>query len=67
MAEIIAYVTSFTPLAPGDIIATGTPGGVGFKREPALYMKDGDLIEVIIQKVGHLENHVEDEDDEMDA
>ena len=67
VAEIIAYVTSFTPLAPGDIIATGTPGGVGFKREPALYMKDGDLIEVIIQKVGHLENHVEDEDDEMDA
>lgn len=56
--KIIAYVTAFTPLEPGDVIATGTPGGVGTKRNPPVYMKDGDLIEIEIEKVGLLSNIV---------
>jgi len=59
--EIIAYVSSFTPLAPGDVIATGTPSGVGFTREPPIFMKAGDTIEVLIDGVGHLINVVKDE------
>ena len=61
--HIIEYVTAFTPLSPGDVIATGTPGGVGFKREPPLYMKPGDVVEVTIERVGHLVNDVRDESD----
>lgn len=59
--DIIAYVSSFTRLSPGDVIATGTPGGVGAKREPPLFMKAGDVIEVEIDRVGHLVNEVVDE------
>ncbi|SEE71601.1 2-keto-4-pentenoate hydratase/2-oxohepta-3-ene-1,7-dioic acid hydratase (catechol pathway) [Rhizobiales bacterium GAS188] len=55
---IIAYVSGFTRLAPGDVIATGTPGGVGFKREPQLFMKAGDVVEVTIAGIGHLRNEV---------
>lgn len=56
--KIIAYVTTFTPLQPGDVIATGTPGGVGTKRNPPVYMKDGDIIEIEIEKIGILSNPV---------
>jgi 2-keto-4-pentenoate hydratase/2-oxohepta-3-ene-1,7-dioic acid hydratase in catechol pathway len=56
--KIIAYVTTFTPLQPGDVIATGTPGGVGTKRNPPVYMKDGDIIEIEIEKIGTLSNPV---------
>ncbi|WP_341703858.1 fumarylacetoacetate hydrolase family protein [Ferrovibrio sp.] len=56
--KIIKYVTAFIPLEPGDVIATGTPGGVGTKRNPPVYMKDGDLIEIEIEKVGLLSNPV---------
>ncbi|CAM8644991.1 MhpD 2-keto-4-pentenoate hydratase/2-oxohepta-3-ene-1,7-dioic acid hydratase (catechol pathway) [Comamonadaceae bacterium] len=58
---IIAYVSSFTNLNPGDVIATGTPGGVGDRREPPLYMKAGDVIEVEITGLGTLRNVVVDE------
>ena len=58
---LIAYITSFTKLEPGDVIATGTPGGVGFTRQPPLFMKPGDVIEVQIDRVGHLRNTVADE------
>lgn len=58
---IIEYVSAFTRLRPGDVIATGTPGGVGDRREPPLYMKSGDVIEVDIDRVGCLKNVVEDE------
>lgn len=58
---IIEYISGFTPLSPGDVIATGTPGGVGDKREPALYMKAGDVIEVEITGLGTLRNTVCDE------
>lgn len=56
--KIIKYVTAFIPLEPGDVIATGTPGGVGTKRNPPVYMKDGDIIEIEIAKVGLLRNPV---------
>ncbi|UAK22868.1 fumarylacetoacetate hydrolase family protein [Sphingomonas nostoxanthinifaciens] len=61
IAKIIAYVSAFTPLLPGDVIATGTPGGVGAKRQPPLWMKDGDRVEIAIGPVGTLRNHVLDE------
>ncbi|HLT78006.1 MAG TPA: fumarylacetoacetate hydrolase family protein [Ferrovibrio sp.] len=56
--KIIRYITTWLPLKPGDVIATGTPGGVGTKRNPPLYMKDGDVIEVEISKVGLLRHPV---------
>jgi len=61
IAEIIAYVSAFTPLNPGDVIATGTPGGVGAKRNPPLWMKAGDLVEIEIGVLGTLTNRIIDE------
>ena len=58
---LIEYCSSFTPLSPGDVIVTGTPGGVGFKREPQLFLKPGDTVEVDIPGVGLLQNGVADE------
>lgn len=57
----IAYVSSFTALAPGDVISTGTPGGVGASRRPPLWMRAGDQVEVVVGGVGVLMNNVEDE------
>jgi 2-keto-4-pentenoate hydratase/2-oxohepta-3-ene-1,7-dioic acid hydratase in catechol pathway len=61
VAEIIAYVTTFTRLSPGDVIATGTPGGVGAKRQPPVWLKPGDVVEIDIAGVGLLRNGVTDE------
>lgn len=61
IATVIEYISAFTPLAPGDVIATGTPGGVGDKRKPPLYMKAGDKVEVDIGLVGTLTNRIIDE------
>jgi 2-keto-4-pentenoate hydratase/2-oxohepta-3-ene-1,7-dioic acid hydratase in catechol pathway len=59
---IIEYLSGFTTLSPGDVIATGTPGGVGDKREPPVYMNAGDVIEVEITGLGVLKNVVVDAD-----
>lgn len=59
--ELIAYLSRITPLLPGDVIATGTPSGVGVARKPPLYLKPGDLVEVEIERVGTLRNPVEAE------
>lgn len=61
IARIVAYVSAFTALSPGDVIATGTPGGVGAKRTPPLWMKPGDRVEVDIGPVGTLSNPIVDE------
>lgn len=55
---IISYVSGFTPLVPGDVIATGTPSGVGFARKPPLWLKPGDQVDVEISKIGVLHNPV---------
>jgi 2-keto-4-pentenoate hydratase/2-oxohepta-3-ene-1,7-dioic acid hydratase in catechol pathway len=57
----IEYCSSFTRLEPGDVIATGTPGGVGAKRTPPLWLKPGDIVEVEIDRLGVLRNGVADE------
>ena len=58
VAETIAYISSLMTLEPGDIIATGTPAGVGFKRTPPLFLRDGDLVEIEIGGIGTLRNPV---------
>ena len=59
ISRIIAYVSGFTQLSPGDIIATGTPGGVGFKRDPQVFMRQGDRVDVTVEGIGTLINTVE--------
>lgn len=61
-ARLIEYISSFTPLYPGDVIATGTPGGVGWVRKPPLWMKPGDTVEIDIEGVGILRNTIVAED-----
>jgi 2-keto-4-pentenoate hydratase/2-oxohepta-3-ene-1,7-dioic acid hydratase in catechol pathway len=56
VAELIAYCSRSFTLEPGDVIATGTPGGVGAFREPPLFLADGDTVEVEIERVGILTN-----------
>lgn len=57
----IEYCSTFTRLEPGDVIATGTPGGVGSRRTPPLWMKPGDIVEVEIERIGLLRNGIADE------
>lgn len=56
--ELITYISTICPLVPGDVIVTGTPGGVGLKRTPPLWMKPGDTVEVEISGIGVLQNSV---------
>ncbi|NIF48943.1 fumarylacetoacetate hydrolase family protein [Enterobacter sp. Ap-1006] len=56
VAELIEYISTFTSLSAGDVIITGSPGGVGKKRTPPLFMQPGDRIEVEIERIGHLSN-----------
>jgi 2-keto-4-pentenoate hydratase/2-oxohepta-3-ene-1,7-dioic acid hydratase in catechol pathway len=56
--RLVAYISSFTELRPGDVVITGTPGGVGTARKPPVYMKPGDVVEVEIDGIGTLRNKV---------
>ncbi|MBA4327583.1 MAG: 5-carboxymethyl-2-hydroxymuconate isomerase [Polaromonas sp.] len=56
--SLINYLSTFIPLEPGDVIVTGTPGGVGFKRSPPVFMRVGDTVEVEVSSVGTLVNRV---------
>jgi acylpyruvate hydrolase len=58
VAAIISFLSSLMTLEPGDIIATGTPSGVGFKRTPPLFLREGDVTEVEIEGIGQLRNPV---------
>jgi len=58
VAYSISYISSLMTLEPGDIIATGTPEGVGFKRTPPIFLKHGDVVEVEIEKIGTLRNPI---------
>jgi 2-keto-4-pentenoate hydratase/2-oxohepta-3-ene-1,7-dioic acid hydratase in catechol pathway len=58
----VEFFSSFTRLVPGDVIATGTPGGVGFARTPPVWLHPGDVIEVTVEGVGTIRNHVVAED-----
>ncbi|MBB1605651.1 MULTISPECIES: fumarylacetoacetate hydrolase family protein [unclassified Pseudomonas] len=57
----IAYASTVAPLRPGDVFVTGTPGGIGAKRTPSLWMKPGDVVEVEVERVGILRNTIVDE------
>ena len=59
--KLINYCSTFIELSPGDVIVTGTPGGVGDRRDPPVYMKDGDVVEIEISHLGVLKNIVHKE------
>ena len=58
LSELIAYISNLTPLNPGDIIATGSPDGTGGSRNPSVFLKPGDCVEVSVDRIGTLKNHV---------
>ncbi|WP_087874521.1 fumarylacetoacetate hydrolase family protein [Arthrobacter globiformis] len=58
VVDIVRHVSSIWPLAPGDVITTGTPAGVGFTRHPASFLRAGDLVEISIEGIGVLRNQV---------
>jgi 2-keto-4-pentenoate hydratase/2-oxohepta-3-ene-1,7-dioic acid hydratase in catechol pathway len=58
VAELVSFITRTITLEPGDIIATGTPAGVGFTRRPALFLQEGDVVSVEIDGIGRLTNPV---------
>jgi acylpyruvate hydrolase len=61
----VEFFSSFTRLRPGDVIATGTPGGVGFARQPPVWLLPGDIIEVSVEGVGAIRNRVVAEDADL--
>ena len=58
----VAYVSTIAPLRAGDVIVTGTPGGVGARRTPPVWMKPGDVVEIEVDRIGVLRNTIADED-----
>lgn len=61
VAETVALLSECVTLEPGDLLVMGTPAGVGYARNPPVWMKDGDTIEIAIEKIGVLSNPVKDE------
>lgn len=61
VARLIAYLSESTTLVPGTLILTGTPSGVGFTRNPPVFLKPGDVVKTRIENIGTLENEVKQE------
>jgi 2-keto-4-pentenoate hydratase/2-oxohepta-3-ene-1,7-dioic acid hydratase in catechol pathway len=61
VADVIAFASRLMRLEPGDVILTGTPGGVGAARTPPRWLRDGDVVEVEIERVGRIVNYVRGE------
>jgi 2-keto-4-pentenoate hydratase/2-oxohepta-3-ene-1,7-dioic acid hydratase in catechol pathway len=57
--KLVSYFSHSFTLDPGDLIATGTPAGVGFSRKPPVYLNDGDVVEVEIERIGRISNRVQ--------
>lgn len=55
---LVEFLSNLMTLEPGDIVLTGTPGGVGFARDPQVFLKDGDVVRIEIDQIGYLENKV---------
>ena len=58
VAATIAFLSSFMTLEPGDLIATGTPSGIGARRQPPLFLQPGDIVEVEIERIGMIRNQM---------
>lgn len=56
--KLVAFLSNLMTLEPGDVVLTGTPGGVGFAMDPQTFLKDGDVVRIEIDKIGALENQV---------
>jgi 2-keto-4-pentenoate hydratase/2-oxohepta-3-ene-1,7-dioic acid hydratase in catechol pathway len=61
IVEMLVYISQGITLEPGDVIFTGTPSGVGHARKPPVWMKNGDTVEVEIERIGTLRNPIADE------
>lgn len=61
IARQIAYISTIAPIEAGDVIVTGTPGGVGARRTPPVWMKPGDVVEIEVDRIGVLRNTIADE------
>ncbi|HTX10717.1 MAG TPA: fumarylacetoacetate hydrolase family protein, partial [Solirubrobacteraceae bacterium] len=61
VVELIVYISAGVTLYPGDVIATGTPGGVGDSRDPKRYLREGDTVDIYVGGVGTLSNPVRNE------
>jgi 2-keto-4-pentenoate hydratase/2-oxohepta-3-ene-1,7-dioic acid hydratase in catechol pathway len=59
VARLLAYASTFMTLNPGDVLATGTPSGVGFARQPPIFLKPGDVTEATVERIGTLRNPVQ--------
>ncbi|MEP9364635.1 fumarylacetoacetate hydrolase family protein [Nocardioides sp. CN2-186] len=57
-AALLSYISTFTVLRPGDVVLTGTPGGVGMAMDPPVYLRDGDVVETEVEGIGTLTNTV---------
>ncbi len=55
-AKLVEYISHIVTLQPGDVVITGTPGGVGHARKPGLYIQDGQTVEVTIEGLGTVRN-----------
>jgi 2-keto-4-pentenoate hydratase/2-oxohepta-3-ene-1,7-dioic acid hydratase in catechol pathway len=67
ISRAIEFISSFTTLTPGDVIATGTPAGVGFTRKPPVFLGPGDVVEVAIEGIGSIRSTVVAEADPPDT